>query len=460
MSKSNAAVQIKVLWGQNPIFVTELNPPRSFTIGEDGCDFTVPRQQLGCDRLELVHVTADGIEVRGPEDAHLALVGSNGLPFDELPQLANGTVAIALSEQHTARMKRGELTFEVLLGAPEQKVARVLGDGEAQGTVAYFGASLFSVGSLLAAMAFFVPPTGLTTGEDTSAQQLVAMQSYLEASAEREREQQPSDASANKSSQGGEPGAAAEGPSGEMGKPNTPRTGKKFSHVGPVDNPDPALSRLEEARTFGMIGLLSGGMTQDAALDVFARDAALGNADLDAVGNMWGDDIGESGGQGGLSLFDQGDGGGGKYRGIGLGAVRTIGGGNGSCKAGQMCAFDGGPSGGTHAVKAPRMRVGDGVGVSGRLPADVVQRLVRQNFGRFRYCYERGLIKNPNLSGRVAVRFLISRDGTVSNASSAGSSLPDADVTSCVVSKFYGLSFPKPENGTVSVTYPIMFSPG
>jgi hypothetical protein len=38
--------------------------------------------------------------------------------------------------------------------------------------------------------------------------------------------------------------------------------------------------------------------------------------------------------------------------------------------------------------------------------------------------------------------------------------MPNADVVSCVVRSFYGLSFPKPEAGTVKVVYPIMFSPG
>jgi hypothetical protein len=31
---------------------------------------------------------------------------------------------------------------------------------------------------------------------------------------------------------------------------------------------------------------------------------------------------------------------------------------------------------------------------------------------------------------------------------------------SCVISAYYGLSFPQPEGGIVTVVYPIMFSPG
>jgi hypothetical protein len=98
--------------------------------------------------------------------------------------------------------------------------------------------------------------------------------------------------------------------------------------------------------------------------------------------------------------------------------------------------------------------------VSGRLPPEVIQRIVRQNYGRFRLCYENGLRNNPNLQGRVSVRFVIGRDGSVSNVGNAGSDLPDPAVVSCVTRAYYGLSFPQPEGGIVTVVYPIMFSPG
>jgi outer membrane biosynthesis protein TonB len=89
----------------------------------------------------------------------------------------------------------------------------------------------------------------------------------------------------------------------------------------------------------------------------------------------------------------------------------------------------------------------------------VIQRIVRQNFGRFRNCYESGLRSNPNLEGRVTARFVIGRDGAVSNVS-AGGDLPDPAVRSCVASAFYGLSFPAPDSGIVTVTYPILLTPG
>jgi hypothetical protein len=101
-----------------------------------------------------------------------------------------------------------------------------------------------------------------------------------------------------------------------------------------------------------------------------------------------------------------------------------------------------------------------GTTVSGRLPPEIIQRIVRQNAGRFRLCYENGLRGNPNLQGRVSVRFIIGRDGAVSSVGNGGSDLPDTSVVSCVTRAFYGLSFPQPEDGIVTVVYPIMFTPG
>ncbi|WP_272419537.1 AgmX/PglI C-terminal domain-containing protein [Polyangium jinanense] len=98
--------------------------------------------------------------------------------------------------------------------------------------------------------------------------------------------------------------------------------------------------------------------------------------------------------------------------------------------------------------------------LSGRLPPEVVRRIIRQNFGRFRLCYENGLRNNPNLQGRVSVRFVIGADGAVSNVGNGGSDMPDGGVVSCIVRSFERLSFPRPEGGIVTVVYPIMFSPG
>lgn len=110
------------------------------------------------------------------------------------------------------------------------------------------------------------------------------------------------------------------------------------------------------------------------------------------------------------------------------------------------------------STKAPSVRMG-ATTVTGRLPPEVIQRIVRMNFGRFRACYESGLKKDPTLTGKVTVKFVIDREGAVSEASDGGSDLPDKAVVACVVRAFQGMSFPQPEGGVVRVTYPIVFAP-
>jgi hypothetical protein len=96
--------------------------------------------------------------------------------------------------------------------------------------------------------------------------------------------------------------------------------------------------------------------------------------------------------------------------------------------------------------------------VNGRLPPEVIQRVVRTRTASYRACYEQGLRTDPALSGNVTVRFVIGRDGAVSSASNASSTLP-ATVASCVVRQFASLQFPQPEGGIVTVNYPLTFSP-
>ncbi len=176
-----------------------------------------------------------------------------------------------------------------------------------------------------------------------------------------------------------------------------------------------------------------------------------------ATANLWGGEIGDSFGAGGLGLTGVGTGAG--SAGIGLGAIdvpgRAAGPGSGS---GGGFGSGHGRLGGSHRTRAPQLRMG-ATTVSGRLPPEVIQRIVRQNYGRFRQCYEQGLGRDPELEGRIAVRFVIGRDGTVVHAADGGSDLPDPNVVACVTRAYQSLSFPEPEGGIVTVVYPIVFSP-
>ena len=253
--------------------------------------------------------------------------------------------------------------------------------------------------------------------------------------------------------------AAAGHDEGALGSPTAAKQPKRYAIKGPKDGADPHLARqaaLREAAEFGMIGLLSA-HADDAPSGLLGSEIA-GKDDRTARGNMWGDSIGDAFGAGGLGLSGVGEGGGGRGEGIGLGSIGTIGHGSGT-GTGQGYGAGMGRLGGSRSGKAPQVRVG-ATAISGRLPPEVIQRIVRQHLGRIRLCYENGLRSKPDLAGRVVVRFVIGQDGAVSSAADGGSELPDAAVVSCVVRASQALSFPAPEGGIVTVTYPFTFAPG
>ncbi|NUO50223.1 MAG: energy transducer TonB [Polyangiaceae bacterium] len=164
---------------------------------------------------------------------------------------------------------------------------------------------------------------------------------------------------------------------------------------------------------------------------------------------------GDAMGLGGLGTGIANPGGGGGT-GMGIGSIGALGHGTGT-GTGQGFGSGRGRLGGSHSTKPPKVKAGSAT-VGPKYPPEVIQRIVRQNFGRFRLCYENGLRKDPNLEGRVEVSFTIGRDGSVTTAKGAGT-MPDKGVMSCVAKAFSTLKFPAPDGGVIKVMYPILFSP-
>ena len=110
-------------------------------------------------------------------------------------------------------------------------------------------------------------------------------------------------------------------------------------------------------------------------------------------------------------------------------------------------------------IGAATLRMG-AVDVKGKLPPEVVSRIVRQNMGRYRLCYENALRNNPTLAGKIVTKVEIGPTGAVTSAKSEGSDLPDKGAEQCVVRGFQQLSFPEPgDNTKVTATIPITFTP-
>ncbi len=464
------ALEIEVRWGDQVLHLGHLTPPRAFWVGEDqrpgaSCDVLIPETSLGCSRMPLVLVDAQGIWAVLPDGA-ASKVQSGAQATTEPCAELGGATKVLLSRGMSVETKLGAFTFRVASVLAARKVAGV-GSLDRNTAAATVGSALVH-GAFLAALAFMMPALGSTADEGISDEQQYRLLQVTQALADKEKErveEEKSDPSKNANNEEGGSGKRAQAEEGKMGSEVSKETNKRFALKGDAQNKDLMMPRevaLQQARDFGMIGLLrdAAGADPNAPVAPWGEEL-VGNEALSARGTMWGDTIGDAAGAGGLGLSGIGEGGGGKWLGVGLGDIGTVGHGAGGCLSAGCQGFGNGTGrlGSGHAAKGPGgMRQGETV-ASGRLPPEVIQRVVRQNFGRFRGCYEAALRNNPNLAGRVAVRFVIGRDGSVGSAANGGSDLPDAGVVSCVVRGFHGLSFPAPESGIVTVTYPISFSP-
>jgi hypothetical protein len=430
----------------------------------------IPAEKLGTSRLVVANVDSSGLSLVMPEGATGRIETAEGetLTLDEARArgrrdvVSGGAHEFSLSQGSRAAFTLNGFTFRVAAVRAGKPVERSLLAWLERGVAGYFGGTFLAFGATMAVLAFLVPDMALVDQDELSKDRMYMIQQILKTSAEVERE--PTEMATDehqKSSEGGT-GERAMGEEGALGSRTSKATGKHYGILGPKDHPDPRLARhnaLEEAKTFGMLNVLSGSLDVPSA--PWAADTALGRDHRSALGNMWGDELGESFG-GGLGLSGIGERGGGSGLGVGLGndgVGQGLGLGLGQGLGDGLGKSFGRLTREREAGGAPRMRGGETI-VSGRLPPEVIQRTVRQNYGRFRMCYEQGLVKNPNLGGRVSTRFVIGRSGTVESAQNGGSDLPDSGVVGCVVAAFYGLSFPEPQGGIVTVTYPILFSAG
>jgi hypothetical protein len=87
---------------------------------------------------------------------------------------------------------------------------------------------------------------------------------------------------------------------------------------------------------------------------------------------------------------------------------------------------------------------------------ETIRRYIKKQRARFRYCYEKALIRRPDLSGTVHSAFTISGAGKVQGASAGG--LGDDELHGCVAGVLSAIKFPVVANGDmVSVKYPFHF---
>ncbi len=106
-------------------------------------------------------------------------------------------------------------------------------------------------------------------------------------------------------------------------------------------------------------------------------------------------------------------------------------------------------------VRKKRPSAIDGTGV---LSPQEVAKVVNRRLGAIKGCYERALRRNPNLEGKITIRFTVAGSGKVTTARATLNEL-SPDVGRCIVSAFKRFRFPPPDGGSATFEYPFLFTP-
>jgi len=203
-----------------------------------------------------------------------------------------------------------------------------------------------------------------------------------------------------------------------------------------------------EVMSRGVIGLITKvGGGGNSVVDLLAGGGAGG--DLDSI-------MGGLGGlkTGGASTLGLGGGGG-----FGLGSGG--GGALGDLSIDSLVGSSGGETvklkkEGTVSISAPSSVSGAGSTSSGRT-SSAIYTVVRSHMAGIQHAYNVQLKQNPNLEGKIVVKFTISSTGSVTNASIVSSTMGCAELEQTIISRIYTWKFPPISEGEVTVIYPFVF---
>ena len=210
-----------------------------------------------------------------------------------------------------------------------------------------------------------------------------------------------------------------------------------------IADPNRRVENRKIALKSGVLGILRGAGGNPAMNSIFG--AGLGAGINNALGGLHGTMMGDSGGLGGLG--SRGGGGGG-----GVAALGGIGIGGGKSRRGHGDFNLGAGGKSEEAVSTGKLVM------VGGLDKDVVARVIKRYWAQIKYCYEKELSKNPNLYGKIAVKFTISGSGSVSDAEIEQTEMNNAAVEDCIIRNIKRWMFPAPKGGgIVVVRYPFIF---
>ncbi|MFH1438592.1 MAG: TonB family protein [Pseudomonadota bacterium] len=454
------AIEVIPVWKNTVFNVNHLTRKKpEFKIGEEpDCDFWVPVDMLG-GQSKVTVADASGTVHYIPQftGGDVTLESGDVKTFKDVLPSGQGNYQVPPGAR--CKLDFGEVTFLInSVPSPRKPRLPIVFDWANQ---SFTGLS-FLGHMLLLFLVFFFPPDSRTLSLDQLSESNRYVKFLLQPQEIIPEEELPEwmqkkDKADDK--EGGK-GKRHKGEEGQMGDPKNKKTDNMYGIKGPQDNPDPHMARDQKediAKGAGILSVLQQNLNMPTS--PFGRDTALGTDAENALGALMGNQIGPNFGFGGLGLRGTGRGGGGTGEGtIGLGNLGTIGHGGGG-GSGVGYGRGAGGLGGRGGGKVPTIRPGTAE-VKGSLSKEVIRRVIRQHLNEIRFCYEQQLAVKPDLSGRVAIQFIISPTGAVQMSKVASSTLGNTTVEQCVAKAVRRWTFPSPEGGgVVIVTYPFVLQP-
>lgn len=417
---------VRARWQDRCVWSQVLRPGgrESVAVGSGpGCDFALSSASVGTSALELASLGAEGPRVRFTRAMRGTLHASSG------PVALDSAGEVALERGERVELEAGPITFEVReVALPPQLPAAPFAGLD--------WAFLDLVALLLAVLGVAVVGAATQVDDGPGDDAALGRQAQLLKRVVHQALRVPSAPSAAMPKRSPKKEAA---PSRLplASRPSAPRNG----------------ASAPSAR-----GLLQGVFAPQGALGNVLGKGGLGEA-LQAAGQ--GVRVAESG-AGGWALRDSGAGGpGGRLEGIGVLPTRGKGGGHQGYGGHAVCE-------GAECRKAeltPEPRADEavvGCAIAGAcLDKELIRKVIRANLGGIRACYQYELTQHPELSGTVAVKFLISTGGGVTASEVARSTTSSASLDQCVANRVRALRFPsvRAQGMATAVTYPFHFQP-
>ena len=102
------------------------------------------------------------------------------------------------------------------------------------------------------------------------------------------------------------------------------------------------------------------------------------------------------------------------------------------------------------AAEAPAKPAG------GTLSHEAVQGVVKAHLYEIRACFERASLKEPSSTGKVVIEWVVATDGRTRDVRIKSSAAKDPSLATCYADAVKSWRFPKPQGGSVTVTYPFL----